>query len=105
MRRLLLATAVLALVPAVPAQAGPAACVRASGFPVCAGTCQAGDQITVYAADTDARQGIARCGGAQADCYTFRFACSGAATAGSSGSLTCGGDARLVICFVSTAVN
>jgi hypothetical protein len=107
MRRLLLAAALAAAaaVPAVPAHAGPAVCVAAVGFPVCAGNCQSGDQITVYAVGTGATTGRASCGGSTASCTAFRAVCSGSARAGSSGSLSCGGSAQLVICVVGTQVS
>ena len=97
MRRLLLA-ALLALVPAAPADAGPAACVVAAGFPVCAGTCRSGDLITVIAIGNGS--GTASCGGATANCTAFRFVCTGNDTATGTGALSCGGSSDVVICLV-----
>lgn len=98
MRRLLLAAALLAALPAAPASAGPAACAVASGFPVCAGTCSSGDPVTVVALGVG--QGVARCGGnVAADCPAFRGVCTGSGTAPSGGALTCGGSSAVVLCF------
>jgi hypothetical protein len=87
MRRLLLAALLLA-VPAVPASASPAECVATSSLPVCAGTCRAGETISVTSVGAFAH-GTANCGGAAASCSAFRGSCTDTATATSSGPLTC----------------
>ncbi|HWL35196.1 MAG TPA: hypothetical protein VNQ77_03295 [Frankiaceae bacterium] len=107
MRRLLLAGLLAAAaIPAAPAHAGPAACVTAANFPVCAGTCSPGDPITVIVVGVSA-YGRASCGGGQADCAAFKTPCidtTGRATG--SGQLTCSGTAPVVICLVGiTAAN
>ena len=106
MRRLLLAASVLALVPAVPAHAGPAACVVARGFPVCAGTCSPSDPITVVGVSASGAQtAAASCGGGTASCITFRFVCTGSAASSGSGALSCGGSADIVVCTVGITAN
>jgi hypothetical protein len=106
MRRLLLAglLAAGAALPVSPAHAGPAACVVVSGFPACAGTCRAGDPITVVAMGQGGGiGGEARCGGGDAGCTVFRLACRGDGTATGSGTLQCDGDADVIICLVGTS--
>ena len=101
MRRLLLAALVAAAaIPAGPAHAGPAVCVSAVGFPVCAGNCAPGDPITVIVVGTSAQNGSATCGGGEARCTAFRLPCIGSDTAGGSGALNCSGTAPVVICLV-----
>ena len=101
MTRKLCLAALLALAPVAPAHAGPAACVAASGFPVCAGTCFSGDQVSVRAVGTSGSQAIARCGGVEARCTIFLApTCTATARATSSGPLTCGGTAEVVVCSV-----
>ena len=102
MRRLLLAgaLALTAAVPAAPASAGVGACVVAVNFPVCAGTCSAGDTVTVIVVGTSAQNGTASCGGASPDCTAFRVPCTESETASGSGALSCSGSAPVVICLV-----
>ena len=104
MRRLLVAALVAAAtIPAVPAQAGPAACVQAAGFPVCAGTCSFGDPLTVIVLGNG--DGRASCGGGSADCFAFRGVCTSSGQAGGSGALRCSGSAPVVICLVGITAN
>ena len=99
MRRLLLASLLVVAASAPAAHAGPGACVVASGFPVCAGTCSTGDPVNVVGIGSGSA--VARCGGnVAAQCFGFRGACSGSGTAPSGGALTCGGTAAVVICIV-----
>ena len=107
MRRLLLAAAALsvAALPAAPASAGPAACVVAEGFPVCAGTCSPGDPITVVAVGLSAESGTASCGGSSVSCNAFRVPCRRSATTSGSGALRCSGTAPVVICLVGITAN
>jgi hypothetical protein len=106
MRRLLLAGLLAAAaVPASPAHAGPAVCVSALNVPVCAGTCQNGDPITVVVVGTSAQNGTASCGGGSASCTAFRVPCTDTGTAGGSGQLHCGGSAPVVICLVGIQAN
>lgn len=106
MIRRLLIVSLLALAPVAPAHAGPAACVAGNGFPVCAGTCFAGDPISVRAVGTSGSQAIARCGGVEARCTIFLAPTCTSSTviATSSGPLTCGGSAEVVVCSVGTQI-
>lgn len=105
MRRLLLAGLLAAAaIPLGPAHAGPAACVVAEGFPVCAGNCANGDPVTVIVLGVGS--GTASCGGADATCYGFRGVCTTGDQASGPGALSCGGSAPVVICLVGiTAAN
>ncbi|HVF04342.1 MAG TPA: hypothetical protein VNA20_05855 [Frankiaceae bacterium] len=104
MRRLLLSAAALSIaaLPVAPAQAGPAVCVVTAGFPVCAGTCRAGDPITVVAAPFSST-GTASCGGTTVSCTAFKVPCTDSGTASGSGALQCSGSAPVVICIVGIA--
>ena len=107
MRRLLLAGLLAAAaIPASPAHAGPAVCVTAANFPVCAGTCSPGDPITVIVLGVSAR-GTASCGGGEADCTAYKVPCiDTSGRASGSGQLNCSGTAPVVICLVGiTAAN
>jgi hypothetical protein len=85
-RRLLLAC-LLAAVPAVPAAAAPAACVATNALPVCAGTCLAGETISVRVVGN--ATGTVSCGGTTTSCLAFRATCTASGIAASSGPLTC----------------
>jgi hypothetical protein len=85
MRRLFLAC-LLAAVPAVPASAQPGACVATSALPVCAGTCRAGDVISVTAVGAT---GTVSCGGTTRSCFPDSGTCTASGFALSSGPLTC----------------
>lgn len=105
MRRLLVAGLLAAAaIPAGPAHAGPAVCVSALNVPVCAGTCQSGDPITVIVLGVSAT-GTASCGGGSAGCTAFKAPCTDGGTAGGSGQLHCGGTAPVVICLVGIQAN
>jgi len=104
MRRLLVTLAcVVAAVPAAPASASPAECVATPSLPACAGTCRAGETISVTAYGQNVAA-HASCGGTTVSCFTVRPSCSNSGTAASSGPLTCTVTGNAVaICDVKVA--
>lgn len=102
-------TAMLLVLPAalavLPADAASAACVSSSaGVTVCPTVfvCLPGSIVSVSVVGVGT--GTASCGGAVADCISFRVSCSAIDTAQSTGTLTCTATHKAVAtCTVTVA--